>query len=1119
MTDDRTGYREDLRRELKKIFLKTLLLRLTSGLVSFVALSSWIFLGVVIWAALTEAPPLWQVLTVSRVMMIAVAMLFLGFVLFPLVRMPGLRKLAFEVENRRDFKDIVAAGYEFSHDSFASGYSPELVREVVRRAVRSLSGLQVRFLFLNRRQALLVPVAYTALFVIGLLAVTSPKTLFEAGRRVTVPEEASAVVHEANLHGSPGNITVLAGSDVEVSAIDFGGSQQAVQLSYNLSEGFWKTEPVTMSAKTPINEYSYTFKDVRSSVNYYFQAGEKRSPTYKIDVVHKPIVTDLNVVLTPPAYTGEEPVTLIDSGGNIQALEGTHVAVHAQANNTLKDASVSFEDGKSSDVTLDGRLLAFDFVALKDGSYSIRLQDDLDHKTDEPLVYGIEVYQDNRPVLDVLKPGTDATLPRNLRVDVGFIASDDYGIEKADIFYRKGGEERYARTRISLGDNKSSKEIVQSFVWDLGGVTLFPGNYVEYFLQVEDNNVVTGPGITKSRVFYISVPTMAELYQDIKEEDAKRADLFEEAIKESQEFKERIEKLAREFKKTEELDWSQKKEIDKAVSSQEEIQQKLEEIQNSLEETMQSLSDNQMTSQQIGEKMEEINKLLEDIDSEELNKYVDELRKAMEKLSPEEIRQALEKLNLSAEELLKSLERTESLLREIQQEQQMEELVRKTRDLIEAQEELMEKTEDTEAGDEDGMGDLSEEQQELAEKADDLEKSMEEMSETMQDSELGEEMKEMANELSESNTSQQMKQASESLQQGQKQQAMQKQEQALDNMISLFNRMAGMQMAMQQNAQNQTAENLQRLAKSTLELSFKQEGLTNRVREQVSAKDISNINALTQEQQTYVNAIRQISNELYELSKKSLAVPEGLLQVLGQTIDNMQTSLLFLEQNKAFMSTTSSTQAITNLNLVTMELLAACQSCSSSGGGQSAGTPMLQQLLQGQQQLLQQSESILQMRAAQEQLLQQKQAAIQRLAGQQRSLQELAKDIEKDLKGNRVLGRMDKAIQDMEEVLRDFDSGIVNEQTLRKEEKILSRLLDAQRSVHSRDYEKKRHSVSAGDIFSETLGGAASKNSPQLLREEIRRAMSLKAPGEFEDLIRLYFRALAEEATTESSKE
>jgi hypothetical protein len=135
------------------------------------------------------------------------------------------------------------------------------------------------------------------------------------------------------------------------------------------------------------------------------------------------------------------------------------------------------------------------------------------------------------------------------------------------------------------------------------------------------------------------------------------------------------------------------------------------------------------------------------------------------------------------------------------------------------------------------------------------------------------------------------------------------------------------------------------------------------------------------------------------------------------------------------------------------------------------------------------------------------------VAGQQRSLKEIAEKIKSDMKDNeRTLGRMDKIVDEMEEVIRDFEGGSFDEQTLRRQERILSRLLDANRSIHSRDYEKKRQSETAGDLFSEAFGALPDQPTAQMLREEIRRAMTLKAPGEFEDLIRMYFRALAEEA-------
>jgi hypothetical protein len=470
-------------------------------------------------------------------------------------------------------------------------------------------------------------------------------------------------------------------------------------------------------------------------------------------------------------------------------------------------------------------------------------------------------------------------------------------------------------------------------------------------------------------------------------------------------------------------------------------------------------------------------------------------------------------MNLTAEEVLKSLERTQALLEQIQQEQKMEEMVRKTQDLMNQQDELNDETADADASDSDQMGELSEEQKKLAEKLEELAKQMEKMAEEMAEAgnqEMSEQMSEAAQQTEKKQTSSKMQEASKSLEKGEQQQAQESQEQAMEDLIGLFQMMAQMQGAMQMQSQQRVAENLQRLANNTLELSFKQERLSQRLREQIAADVTDESRKLAEEQHSYARAVEQIANELDELSKQSLEVPGFLLQGLGETLSNMQTSMLFLEQNKAFMSTTSSQQAVTSLNMVTMNLLAACQQCQQGGSG--SGQQAMQQLMQGQQQMLQQSQEMLQMQAAQERMLQEQLAGMQRLAAEQRSLQELAEEINDRVGDDKPLGRLDKAIEQMEEVIRDIEGGNLSEETIRKEQQILSRMLDAQRSIHTRDYEKKRESMTADDLYSEAVGSTAQKQAEPELREEIRRAMMLKAPGEFEDLIKMYFRALAEEA-------
>jgi hypothetical protein len=1128
-TDDR--YNAELRRLLAKLRLRTIALQAAAGLESFVAVGAWVFVAIVVWAAVADEPALWKTTVVSRVAALALVALLGYFVVWPILRIPKLDALADEVEKRKDLRELLRAGFEFSHDGTAPRrYSPDLIKEVIRRAVRSIEGLQVRHLFLGRRDALLAPVAYGGLAILLLVALFNPSLLMNAGKRVTSPAAVSAIEHRANIHGSPGNITVLAGSDVTVAGLDFGRTEDPVTISYNLSEDFWKTEPTRRvedeavphpGGEPAIDRYEYTFTDLRRTISYYFQSGKYQSQSYTITVVHKPILTDLDVTLRPPAYTGEPPVTLRDNGGNIQALEGTQVAVRGLANNSLAGAWVRFNDGKPKDVEFDGREVQFGFQVLEDGHYSVILQDTIGNRTDDPLVYTIEVYKDHAPSLDVLEPGGDTTLPRNQRLPLGFIASDDFGVRRASVHFRKSGEQDFTSVSIPLGEQRDKKEIAVAWEWNLGGVKLFPGNYIEYYVQVSDNNVVTGPGVARSRMFQITVPTMAELYNRVREEEARRGDLFKQALEESQEFRERLEKITREYMKTEKMEWSQKKEIDKALDKQAAVEEALDEIKKSLDETLKELADNQMTSQQIGEKLEEIRELLEDINNDELRQYMEQLKESIEKLNPEEIREALDNIDMTAEEMLEKLERTANLLKQIQREQKMEDLVRQSQDLMQSQKELNDETADASERNQSEMNDLADKQDELADKTDQLQKSMEqfagEMSEV--DPQTSQQLQDASKQLESNQGPQQnMRRASNNLQMSQKQQAMQQQEEAMDKLISLFQQTSQAQMSMGANSGRRMAMNLQKYAKQTLELSFKQEQLADQLSSEKTGGRSTDYQDIAQTQNSYLKATEKIADEIVKLAGMSLMIPPSLMQALGVTIERMQNSVLFIEQNRPFMSTAHANNAVESLNEATIELLRSAQQCSNPGcsSGQMTAQQLMQQLIPQQQDILQQTRAMVELQATGEKLLQERQAQLERLAGQQRSLKDLAEDIQRSMKDNQeLLGRLDRTVDEMESVSRSLERGNVDDDLVRREQRILSRLLDAQRSVHTRDYEQKRESVTGDDIFSKSLGTRPDGPESQSLREEIRRAMQLKAPGEFEDLIKLYFRALAEESAAE----
>ena len=149
------------------------------------------------------------------------------------------------------------------------------------------------------------------------------------------------------------------------------------------------------------------------------------------------------------------------------------------------------------------------------------------------------------------------------------------------------------------------------------------------------------------------------------------------------------------------------------------------------------------------------------------------------------------------------------------------------------------------------------------------------------------------------------------------------------------------------------------------------------------------------------------------------------------------------------------------------------------------------------------------------QLTPEQQAQVGRLAqaqGQaQKTAEELAAEQKQITDGNRKgLGDLDKIAQEMKEVVKDMESGNITPETMKRQERILSRLLDATRSVHDRDYEKKRESNTGENVIRQSPNDfdlSTQEGRTQALRAMIR-SIQKNYSADYEILIRQYFEQL-----------
>ena len=98
----------------------------------------------------------------------------------------------------------------------------------------------------------------------------------------------------------------------------------------------------------------------------------------------------------------------------------------------------------------------------------------------------------------------------------------------------------------------------------------------------------------------------------------------------------------------------------------------------------------------------------------------------------------------------------------------------------------------------------------------------------------------------------------------------------------------------------------------------------------------------------------------------------------------------------------------------------------------------------------------------------------------------------------------------MEEVIDDFRRKQVDQRTQERQQRILSRMLDSQKSLTRKDYSEKRKSTTAeGIIYSGPSGLPADKGEREmLLINAMESALQEGHSREYQDMMKQYFRNL-----------
>ncbi|MBN1420774.1 MAG: hypothetical protein JXP34_18530 [Planctomycetes bacterium] len=394
--------------------------------------------------------PAWLRIASLVVLAGGVVAAFVAKIAAPLAREPDEEALAVMLERRfPDLEDRAINAIQLARTAPRRRFP--LVRMIIRDADAFLGGARLRRL---------LPLARVRRWAIGagalLLAVLAyrfvlPHHFENAFARFRSPGEAIAPIGGTAIRVEPGDIAVPRGGGFAVRAIPLGRLPGGARVRIGDETEF----PMTFDGRL----FVFSFRDIQEPFRYAVDAGGARSRSFEVRVIEPPELVRIGVRIEPPAYTGLPSRDEDPSTGDVRALAGSTVTLRAVASKPLRSAALVFEAAGRIALSIgeDGAIGGSFAVATSD-RYTFALEDEDGNAGGGARARTVVAIPDAPPAVELIRPEKDVSLAAAAPIAVAVRASDDVGLEEVSAV-------------VSIGDEAHGKPFAR---WDaLGGRTRF----------------------------------------------------------------------------------------------------------------------------------------------------------------------------------------------------------------------------------------------------------------------------------------------------------------------------------------------------------------------------------------------------------------------------------------------------------------------------------------------------------------------------------------------------------------------------------------------------------------------------------------------------------------------
>lgn len=841
------------------------------------------------------------------------------------------------------------------------------------------------------------------------------------------------------------NLSAMQGDDLDLK-VKLAGNEIPQELYVDDGGNLFKLE------KENVTRFNYTFKNLQQTKKIRLVAGEFSSAVYVIDVKLKAVLSSFEIALEYPYYLARKNEVIANSG-DLTVPVGTQVRWNIRAKHT---SQISFKlDNRliSLHPSDDGRF-SLSHRAMQNANYTICPvgSQGISH---DSIAYQLKVIPDLSPSIEVTERVD--SMNNKLFYFVGQV-SDDHGFSKLNFTYKILPDGLGNDSKSVIKSIPIDKKVLQTnffYAWNIGETGAKPGQQIEYYFEIFDNDGVLGPKSSRYASKIFKLPSEKEIDQKLEAGSESIKQKMELAARKAGEIEKEAKRINRDLINKKSLTFEEKKQVEQLLAKQKDLGNLVKDIQKENEQNLFEQKENKEIRQEILDKQKQIEHLFNNVLNEKTKELLTSIQKMLEQNNKNQTQENLSKMQMDNKSLQKELDRVLELYKQLELEQKLAETVDKLEYLSEKQEKLSNKSLDKNAD----QQDLKQKQEGISKAFDDIKKELSELNAKKgfenpekEQQEIGQQQKQIAKDLENKN----MKKAAED----------QKKASSQLSQLSKKLKEMGDQSSMQENSLN--AKALREILKHVLNSSFEQEHTMLAIRSKAS-NDPEYV-TLTQKQKDIQDNLKMVEDSLYSLSRKVPQIESTVnkeIQSINLNVDKAITSLADRRTAEANRTQQYAMTSLNNLALMLSEVLDKLQKSNNNGSkGSGKGKGQSMSALSKLQEELNKN-----MQKARDQMQQQGQQqggqgkgkssmseAFAKMAQQQEMIRQAMQDVAKEEGGKAGSGKLSDLLKQMEQTETDLVNKKIVQETINRQQDILSKLLEAEKAQREREQDVQRES-------------------------------------------------------------